>query len=46
MSNKSMQAILVNEYGGPNVLKVETVERPQHKRMKCSFASYMLRLFR
>ncbi|WP_341280391.1 NADP-dependent oxidoreductase [Paenibacillus sp. FSL H8-0537] len=29
MSNKSMQAILVNEYGGPNVLKVETVERPQ-----------------
>lgn len=31
MSNKSMQAILVNEYGGPNVLKVETVERPQQK---------------
>ncbi|MFM9280765.1 NADP-dependent oxidoreductase [Paenibacillus jiagnxiensis] len=29
MSNKSMQAILVNEYGGPNVLKVEKVERPQ-----------------
>lgn len=29
MSKKSMQAILINEYGGPNVLKVETVERPQ-----------------
>ncbi|MDP4096410.1 NADP-dependent oxidoreductase [Paenibacillus sp. P96] len=29
MSNKSMQAILVNEYGDPNVLKVEQVERPQ-----------------
>ncbi|MGO4370952.1 alcohol dehydrogenase catalytic domain-containing protein [Paenibacillus sp. MCAF20] len=29
MSNKSIQAILVNEYGGPNVLKIETVERPQ-----------------
>ncbi|MFB5676849.1 NADP-dependent oxidoreductase [Paenibacillus terreus] len=29
MSNKSMQAIMVNEYGGPNVLKVEKVERPQ-----------------
>ncbi|MFB5761288.1 NADP-dependent oxidoreductase [Paenibacillus medicaginis] len=29
MSNKSMQAILVHEYGGPNVLKVEQVERPQ-----------------
>ncbi|RRJ62841.1 hypothetical protein EHV15_07755 [Paenibacillus oralis] len=29
MSNKSMQAVLVNEYGGPNVLKIATVERPQ-----------------
>ncbi len=29
MSKKTMQAVLVNEYGGPNVLKVETVERPQ-----------------
>ncbi|MBB6634178.1 NADP-dependent oxidoreductase [Cohnella thailandensis] len=29
MSNKSMQAVLVNEYGGPNVLRVATVERPQ-----------------
>lgn len=28
MSEKSMQAIVVNEYGGPEVLKVETVERP------------------
>ncbi|WP_049895160.1 NADP-dependent oxidoreductase [Paenibacillus antibioticophila] len=31
MSKKSMQAIVVNEYGGPNVLKVKTVERPQPK---------------
>lgn len=29
MSKKSMQAVLVNEYGGPDVLKVATVERPQ-----------------
>lgn len=29
MSSKSMQAILVNEYGGPSVLKVEQVDRPQ-----------------
>lgn len=29
MSKKSMQAILVNEYGGPNILKVNTEERPQ-----------------
>jgi len=29
MSNKSMQAIRVHEYGGPSVLKVEPVERPQ-----------------
>lgn len=29
MSKKSMQAILVNEYGGPKILKVETEERPQ-----------------
>ncbi|QOS81902.1 NADP-dependent oxidoreductase [Paenibacillus sp. JNUCC31] len=29
MSKKSMQAILVNEYGGPNVLKGAIVERPQ-----------------
>lgn len=29
MSKKPMQAILVHEYGGPNVLKEETVERPQ-----------------
>lgn len=28
MSKKSMQAIVVNEYGGPEVLKIETVERP------------------
>ncbi|MFB5269359.1 NADP-dependent oxidoreductase [Paenibacillus enshidis] len=29
MSSKSMQAILVNEYGGPSVLKLEQVDRPQ-----------------
>ncbi|WP_138753888.1 NADP-dependent oxidoreductase [Paenibacillus sinopodophylli] len=29
MSIKTMQAILVNEYGGPNVLKVESVNCPQ-----------------
>lgn len=29
MSKKTMQAVLVNEYGGPNVLKVDAVERPQ-----------------
>lgn len=29
MSKKFMQAVLVNEYGGPNVLKVETIDRPQ-----------------
>ncbi|CAI6062290.1 NADP-dependent oxidoreductase [Cohnella sp. JJ-181] len=29
MSNQSMQAIRVHEYGGPDVLKAETVERPQ-----------------
>ncbi|MDG0795118.1 NADP-dependent oxidoreductase [Cohnella ginsengisoli] len=29
MSKKTMQAVQVHEYGGPNVLKVGTVERPQ-----------------
>lgn len=29
MSKKTMQAILVNEYGGPAVMQVQTVERPQ-----------------
>ncbi|SFB52035.1 NADPH:quinone reductase [Cohnella sp. OV330] len=29
MSNQTMQAIRVQEYGGPDVLKVETVERPE-----------------
>ncbi|MDP1510679.1 hypothetical protein L8C07_09080 [Paenibacillus sp. CMAA1739] len=29
MSKKLMQAVLVNEYGGPNVLKGAIVERPQ-----------------
>ncbi|MFD2329496.1 NADP-dependent oxidoreductase [Cohnella sp. GCM10020058] len=29
MSNKTMQAIQVHEYGGPDVLKVVTVDRPQ-----------------
>ncbi|MDO7906243.1 NADP-dependent oxidoreductase [Paenibacillus sp. JX-17] len=31
MSTKSMQAVLVHEYGGPDVLKVATVDRPQPK---------------
>lgn len=29
MSNPTMQAIRVHEYGGPSVLKAETVERPE-----------------
>ncbi|MFC3803883.1 NADP-dependent oxidoreductase [Cohnella sp. GCM10012308] len=29
MSNKTMQAIQVHEYGGPDVLKAVTVDRPQ-----------------
>ncbi|NQX45205.1 NADP-dependent oxidoreductase [Paenibacillus tritici] len=29
MSKKSMQAVLVNEYGGPDVMKIESVDRPQ-----------------
>lgn len=29
MSNKSMQAVQVNEYGDPNVLRLVTIDRPQ-----------------